>query len=234
MKPWLLNQLLALQEHMDNQFTFVKAPNAPVSEDEILEDLRRVSDELGSEKITQRIYAEKGKFDVSTASRKFGSWNKALEAAGLKASNVINVTDEELFTNILELWEHLGRQPRRSDLTNPLSKYSQSPYNRRFNNWTNALQNFVVWANGEELTAPEVEEQEKTERKTGRDPSLRLRFRVMQRDNFSCKHCGASPAKDPSVVLHVDHIVPWSKGGKTIMENLQTLCSKCNLGKSNL
>ncbi|WP_343324290.1 HNH endonuclease signature motif containing protein [Streptococcus sp. Marseille-P8640] len=37
-----------------------------------------------------------------------------------------------------------------------------------------------------------------------------------------------------NVVLHVDHIIPWSKGGETVLGNLQTLCSKCNLGKSDL
>ncbi|MCL4507775.1 MAG: HNH endonuclease [Chloroflexi bacterium] len=34
--------------------------------------------------------------------------------------------------------------------------------------------------------------------------------------------------------LHVDHILAWSKGGETVLENLQTLCSVCNLGKSNV
>lgn len=67
--------------------------------------------------------------------------------------------------------------------------------------------------------------------KTSRDPSMKLRFEVLKRDNFKCCACGASPAKDPSVELHVDHIVPWSKGGETIADNLQTLCSICNLGK---
>lgn len=71
-------------------------------------------------------------------------------------------------------------------------------------------------------------------RKTSRDINLRLRFRVLQRDNFKCCACGASPANDQSVVLHVDHIVPWSKGGETVIDNLQTLCSKCNLGKSDM
>ncbi|MBR0162008.1 MAG: HNH endonuclease [Oscillospiraceae bacterium] len=46
--------------------------------------------------------------------------------------------------------------------------------------------------------------------------------------------CGASPAKDSSVELHIDHIKPWSKGGETVMENLETLCSIWNLGKSDL
>lgn len=70
--------------------------------------------------------------------------------------------------------------------------------------------------------------------KTSRDINLRMRFKVMQQDNFKCCLCGASPAKDSSVELHIDHIKPWSKGGETVIENLQTLCSKCNLGKSDL
>jgi len=30
-----------------------------------------------------------------------------------------------------------------------------------------------------------------------------------------------------------DHIVPWSKGGKTVPENLQMLCKRCNALKSD-
>lgn len=63
--------------------------------------------------------------------------------------------------------------------------------------------------------------------------SDKLRYTVLKRDNFKCCACGASPAKDPSVELHIDHIIPWSKGGETVLENLQTLCSRCNIGKSN-
>ena len=78
--------------------------------------------------------------------------------------------------------------------------------------------------------------QSKTKRRTynsSRDISDKLRYQVLKRDNFKCCACGASPAKDPSVELHIDHIIPWSKGGENTAENLQTLCSKCNLGKSN-
>ena len=63
--------------------------------------------------------------------------------------------------------------------------------------------------------------------------SDKLRYQVLKRDNFKCCACGASPAKDPSVELHIDHIIPWSKGGESTLENLQTLCSKCNIGKSD-
>lgn len=67
--------------------------------------------------------------------------------------------------------------------------------------------------------------------KTQRTPSTKLRYDVLKRDNFKCCACGASPAKNPNVTLHVDHIVPWSKGGETKIDNLQTLCSECNHGK---
>lgn len=58
-----------------------------------------------------------------------------------------------------------------------------------------------------------------------------LRYDVMKRDGFRCQLCGRS-ASD-GVTLEVDHIIPVSKGGKTVMSNLQTLCWDCNRGKSN-
>ncbi len=58
-----------------------------------------------------------------------------------------------------------------------------------------------------------------------------IRYNVLKRDNYTCQICGAT-SKD-GAKLHVDHIIPISKGGKTVMSNLQTLCERCNLGKSN-
>ena len=75
---------------------------------------------------------------------------------------------------------------------------------------------------------------DKTIHKTKRDIPVSLRYQILKRDNFKCCMCGASPATDQSIILHIDHIKPWSKGGETTFENLQTLCSKCNLGKSDL
>ena len=56
-----------------------------------------------------------------------------------------------------------------------------------------------------------------------------LRYEVLKRDNFRCQICGSTQAD--GVKLHVDHIMPVSKGGKTEMSNLRTLCDRCNFGK---
>lgn len=61
--------------------------------------------------------------------------------------------------------------------------------------------------------------------------TVKLRDEVMKRDNFKCQRCGTT--KDDGVLLHVDHIKPISKGGKTELSNLQVLCDRCNLGKSD-
>jgi hypothetical protein len=58
-----------------------------------------------------------------------------------------------------------------------------------------------------------------------------MRYDIMARDGFKCVICGAS-AKD-GAHLHVDHIIPISKGGKSIPSNLRTLCERCNIGKSD-
>ena len=216
-------------------FELSRVSGQPVSDAELLADLRRVAKLLGATTVSQPKYAEHGSYDYTTVARRFASWNKALITAGLTLSNEVNISDERLFENLLVLWQHRGRQPRRSELSAPPSTISQSPYNRRFGSWTASLEAFVTYANGSGVEPSTAQSgAENARRTTGRDPSLRLRWHVLQRDRFSCCACGASPALTPGVELHVDHKVPWSKGGETVLENLQTLCSVCNLGKSNV
>ena len=59
----------------------------------------------------------------------------------------------------------------------------------------------------------------------------RLRFRILNRDSFTCKYCGDSPTKNASCILHIDHVRPYSKGGTNSEKNLITACAVCNLGK---
>ena len=57
-----------------------------------------------------------------------------------------------------------------------------------------------------------------------------LRFKILKRDNYRCQLCGATQLD--GIKLHIDHIFPVSKGGKTEESNLQVLCDSCNMGKS--
>ncbi len=58
-----------------------------------------------------------------------------------------------------------------------------------------------------------------------------LRRHIKDRDNHACLNCGVSLAAEPHLLLEVDHIMPVSKGGLSVPENLQTLCWKCNRAK---
>lgn len=204
---------------------------------DLLDDLIRVAKELGKDKVTIDEYNERGKFHSTTLTRRFGNWFKSLEKAGLKKTRNLNIPDEELFKNIEEVWIKIGRQPRYQEMIKPLSKFSSGTYEKRYGTWRKALGKFVEFINSEQIKPNKIIEKrlEITSRhKTKRDINWRLRFLVMRRDNFKCVVCGRSPATNPEIILHIDHILAWERGGETVYTNLQTLCSICNIGKSNL
>ncbi len=215
-------------------FELSRVSGQPVADIDLLDDIRRVAELLGLPSVSRPQYMKHGKFGATIAHTRFGSWNKSLIAAGLPLIHENSISDERLFENLLILWQHFGRQPRRNELMHEASEFSQHPYNRRFGSWTAALAAFINYANGSAIDVPDTRVKYTPLRSTGRDPSLRLRWHVLQRDHFKCCTCGKSPAVTLGVELHVDHIVPWSKGGETVLENLRTLCSKCNLGKGNV
>ena len=58
--------------------------------------------------------------------------------------------------------------------------------------------------------------------KPQRTVPMGMKWDVFVRDDFTCKHCGSRRHLEP------DHIIPMCKGGETTLENLQTLCRRCN------
>jgi len=218
-----------------------------VPDDEIIADIKRVAAELGQDFLTMSQYEKYGKFDSSTPKKRFG-WLKATTLAGLgktKIQQKARLSDEELFKNLEEVWTKLGRQPRISEMVSPVSAYTAGVYKRHFGSWMKALEIFVGYINADKTDDEAVsnEENETTsvdevsgqvfKHKTRRGISDRLRFKILMRDGFTCQKCGRSPLKERDVELHVDHITPWSKNGETLPENLETKCSRCNLGKGN-
>jgi 5-methylcytosine-specific restriction endonuclease McrA len=206
-----------------------------IVDEELLADLQRVAREHSEHGLKQRTYKEVGKFGVTTVIRRFGSWNAAVKAAGLKTTVERKVSDEKLFSALYDLWVGLGHQPVYSEVQKPACPFHVATYERRFGSWRSALEAFVTYANSEDMTplTASAEFPGGMSRRTSRSPDLRLRFKVLLRDHFRCCTCGASPSVTPGVILEVDHIMPWSKGGETVIKNLQTLCLACNQGKTN-
>lgn len=209
-----------------------------IKPEEILDDLQRVAKERGSETVTRLVYDQYGEFGATTVIRHFGSWNSAVDQAGLKFASRQDISNEELFENLADVWTRLGGQPYGRQMSDKSigSKFATATYEKRFGSWNEALMAFAKYVEGS--AAPKTLRQNSfvsmvgiTEKRTSRDVNWRLRAKILIRDACICQMCGASPTKDPEVILHVDHVVPWSKGGETVEENLQTLCAVCNIGK---
>ena len=56
------------------------------------------------------------------------------------------------------------------------------------------------------------------------------RFNVFLRDRFRCQYCGAEQRSEN---LTFDHVVPRSRGGRTMWTNVVTACQSCNLDKGD-
>ena len=54
------------------------------------------------------------------------------------------------------------------------------------------------------------------------------RYNVLKRAKYRCELCGAHESQ---IALHVDHIIPRSKGGPDDLSNFQALCQTCNTNK---
>jgi len=204
--------------------------------DSILEELRRISSRTRRQTVTKADILEHGRLSYEVINRRFGSLRKALQEAHLEPHRFMKGTDEELLEMLIELWtgtlEKEGRRPYRKDLKEYGFPISSDTYTRRFGSWKKALlraYNFVPAA--QDLGDGPVGKMSPTY--LGRSPgvpgrsiSIRKRFQVFKRDQYTCQLCGKS-----GVPIEVDHCVPRKKGGSDKMENLQTLCFDCNRGK---
>jgi len=143
------------------------------------------------------------------------------------------------------VWIKIGHQPSKDEWRSIDYKISYDTYPRHFGSWQNACLKFIEHKMGHQLLTTNIQIEhslnqnnllnkrvELKQRDTKTIP-LGIRLKILSRDHFCCVFCGRSPATDIGIQLRIDHIVPFSKGGKSLLENLQTLCLECNLGKSN-
>lgn len=222
------------------------------TDDELLSELRAVAAKLGVKTITIEQFNRHGTMNAETIRRRFGSWWRAVESGGLTISNLgKRYSEADYFENLLKVWTHYGRQPTYGEMDQAPSWIRAGAYEAKWGTWRNALKAFLERVSTDVAESRETEKslsvqkpsQTPQRRSQGakkqpflentrrRDITLGLRYDVFRRDRFRCIICGASPASKVGCELHVDHIKPLALGGRTVLENLRTLCSECNVGK---
>lgn len=197
--------------------------------------------------MTARDIAKQLGIHEITIRRNFGNWATLPNDVEMKPTPTgRRFSDEECFENIVNLWTYYGRQPTSGDLNQLPSAVGYATYKRRWGGWRKALAAFIEYVNHQPRDSVEsqveppqkLEDQDETEDVSALFPTFvprsigpALRYKILIRDHCRCTICGRSPAKDPNIELHVDHIIPWSKAGQNSPDNLRVLCFDCNLGK---
>jgi len=235
---------------------FVRKTPEKYSDQDLISELRAVAGRLGTTRLTVAVFNHHAMPNAETLRRRFGSWADALKRAGLEVAPLgRRYSDDHYQENMQQVWEHYGRQPSYGEMNRAPSRIPAGAYEAKWGSWRKALLAFV----DRREQSCDKDTQEKTQDAHPADPGKpqgppcsgrakalgrqesamrrsipdRMRYKVLKRDHFKCALCGASPATNPQCQLHVDHIVPFSRGGKTVESNLRTLCANCNIGKGS-
>jgi hypothetical protein len=184
------------------------------SDNELIKEIRQVVKDLGKAPSEKEI-KENTNWGHSLYANRFGSWNKALEAAGLEV-NKKSWSKEELIDNIKTIKNKLERVPVRKDLYN-FDGPSPQPYYNKFGSWNSALEaagfetRYVSGTGEQEYGADWTESRQET----------------LERDDYTCQVCGFEDESN-----HVHHIKPRKDfdnvSDSNTDDNLITLCASCH------
>jgi HNH endonuclease len=173
--------------------------------------------------------------------REFGSWSSAIvhlrrdlaeQGKSFHDKRRGHFTEADCLAEMERIWRLRGHRPSRTEWEKSEPSISYNTYKRYFGGWVGACLRFLESRSEGSLSVPRSRVVPPRSSAVSRDVQPGLRLRVYERDRFRCVYCGRGRFTNADVELHVDHVHPFSRGGKTEIENLQTLCSTCNLGKS--
>ncbi|MBL6456961.1 HNH endonuclease [Belnapia sp. T6] len=174
----------------------------------------------------------------TAVSRYFGSWFDAFQELGIAVpgrTKSSRHSEEEIIAAVERIWRWCGRPPSAEDF----KKYARihddgisfGAVYYHFGALKPFLASFVQWKQGRLTLAQFL-----TGARMGRlrDPVRpKVRYALLNARNYTCDACGRSPKLHPGTVLHIDHVIPVSKGGTDDLSNLRVLCQVCNIGKGN-
>lgn len=198
------------------------------TDNEIIEDFNKIKNQLNKETITFKEYHENGgKYGMKAIRLHFKSYTEFLKQLGLPLNYIGKpISKYEILDIVIDLWNKKGSQPTLQDFCN--TNHTKKIIISNFGTWMNCLNEAILYAKSHNKQIYTI-----YKHTTSREISKGLKYDIMKRDNFKCVICGRTPANVPGLTLDVDHIKAWTNGGETIPENLRTLCSDCNSGKSS-
>jgi hypothetical protein len=210
----------------------------------LVQELRKVAEQLGGRRFSRREFDRLATVCKGSAVlAHFGTWAEALNAIGMTLRDHRpdrkQISDADLLVELARVWRALGHRPSKLEWEAAGTSYSYTTYKQRFGGWVNACATLVGGniKNVHENAGDTVTGRERPNATVKSPPErirtvpLKLRLRVLTRDKFRCLLCGRTPALNPGAMLHVDHMIPFSRGGPTTEANLRTLCEQCNWGK---
>lgn len=197
-----------------------------VSSEELVVELVAVADDLGHPPSFDEM-GDRYAYHPSIYTKRFGSWNDALEAAGLEGSSPPEkVPDDELLAEVAMVIETLGHPPTQSELTE-IGSYSMMPYNRAFGGINAAVREIGheprnPWGEdkGGQYYGPNWQEQ---------------RLRCLARDGYQCQVCELDRDSHYQRFEHdlsAHHIERFDSFDSyevaNRLENLVTVCAGCH------
>jgi len=114
-----------------------------MNREEIVAELRRVADLLERETFSRSEFKRHGRVSSGMVEQRFGTWNKALEAAGLvPIDRFKRIADSELDEEWRRVYERLGKVPTRNEFIAEC-RFSPWVYENRFGNWGNVVTHYL-------------------------------------------------------------------------------------------
>ncbi len=191
----------------------------------VAEEIQRIAKLTGKQTVSSEEINKHGRLCSGTVIKIFGSMAKANEIAGLvPRQQCWKWSTEQMLAAIGDLWLKTLAEKGRSPIASDLKAYGCALHHdaicKRFGSWRRAL---VAASAASGAATPAIAP---VPRPARRPVSSRMRFIVFKRDKYTCRICLKSGGE-----LEIDHIIPVSKGGSEMIDNLQTACYTCNRGK---
>lgn len=162
----------------------------------LLDELRRFERENGRVPKQRDLCSKNGYISSRTYCDYFGSFNRALELAGLKLNRFVGYTDEFLISEMKRFVDENGRNPTHDDFMNNPSYPSAPTYVTHFGSWNNSLEKCGL----------------NTNRCYNRDPEFLLsEIERFTNENGRTPYCRDMTNGYPSMNLYVDVFGGWNE-----------------------